>query len=167
MSTRAVAPWGSCQIRPRMGKAKSGLSAVGAGRGRGHTSKVATESSSWRPPWFDTHMDLKPVSIARVASTPRATPLRATGPVSPHSEQSHSASFQSNSGFICARGGYTCDMCMYMHMTCHVHVHVMRPVPPDIPRIPPERSHREQGVHREGSGKVQGGSRGGCMPVRR
>ena len=46
-------------------------------------------------------MTLPPMSSQRFASSPRATPLSATGPVSPHSWQSHSASFQSNSGFIC------------------------------------------------------------------
>ena len=50
-----------------------------ASRTSGRTSRGATESSSWRPPWLDTQIALKPVSSARTASDARATPLRATG----------------------------------------------------------------------------------------
>jgi hypothetical protein len=57
------------------------------------------EVSSWRAPWFETHMVEKPARIARFASSGRTTPLIATGP--PHSLQSHSASSQLKAGLIC------------------------------------------------------------------
>ena len=78
-----------------------GTSGPTAARISGSTSMVGGAVSSWRPPWFETQIELKPVATARAASAPRATPLSATGPRSPHSPHSHSASRQSNSGFIC------------------------------------------------------------------
>ena len=52
--------------------------------------------SSWRPPWFETQIELNPWSRHLTASSARTTPFRARLP--PHSLASHSASFQSKSG---------------------------------------------------------------------
>ena len=59
---------------------------------------VAGLVSSWRPPWFDTQMVVKPASRARTASSGLQIPLIALGPS--HSLHSQTASSQLKAGYI-------------------------------------------------------------------
>ena len=79
-----------------------------ASRTEGSTSTVAGAVSICLPPWFDTQTASNPRSTARSASSGRTTPFSATGPVSPHSCTSHSASSQLKLGSKASRMNATC-----------------------------------------------------------
>ena len=69
---------------------------------------MAGAVSSCLPPWLLTQTASKPRSTARAASSGRITPFNATGPRSPHSSHSHSASSQSKLGSNASRMKLTC-----------------------------------------------------------